>query len=62
MPKAPFKYNNQDHSLLMGLLAADNITKGAGHDLWAVNTDYDRYQERAEHAPRAGLRKKGLLF
>jgi len=57
-----FKYNNQDHSLLMGLLAADNITKGAGHDLWAVNTDYDRYQERAEHAPRAGLRKKGLLF
>jgi protoporphyrinogen oxidase len=46
-----FKYNNQDHSLLMGLLVADNITGGAGHDLWAVNTDYDRYQERAAHAP-----------
>jgi protoporphyrinogen oxidase len=40
-----FKYNNQDHSILMGLLAADNICHGATHDLWAVNTDYDSYQE-----------------
>lgn len=42
-----FKYNNQDHSILMGLLAADNIANGAGHDLWAVNTD-DEYQEAAQ--------------
>jgi protoporphyrinogen oxidase len=40
-----FKYNNQDHSILMGLLAAENISDGASHDLWAVNTDYE-YQER----------------
>jgi protoporphyrinogen oxidase len=40
-----FKYNNQDHSILMGLLAADNILKNAGNDLWAVNSDYDNYQE-----------------
>lgn len=40
-----FKYNNQDHSILMGLLAADNILKGTNHDLWAVNSDYDTYQE-----------------
>ncbi len=39
-----FKYNNQDHSILMGVLAAENIADGAGHDLWAVNTD-DEYQE-----------------
>lgn len=39
-----FKYNNQDHSILMGLLAAENIVDQAGHDLWKVNTDYD-YQE-----------------
>lgn len=39
-----FKYNNQDHSILMGLLAADNIAGGSRHDLWAVNTDYE-YQE-----------------
>lgn len=42
-----FKYNNQDHSILMGLLAAENITKNAGHDLWSVNTDYESYQESA---------------
>lgn len=39
-----FKYNNQDHSILMGLLAAENIADGKQHDLWAVNTDYE-YQE-----------------
>jgi protoporphyrinogen oxidase len=39
-----FKYNNQDHSILMGLLAAENITDGTNHDLWAINTDYE-YQE-----------------
>lgn len=39
-----FKYNNQDHSILMGLLAAENIVDGSEHDLWAVNTD-DEYQE-----------------
>lgn len=42
-----FKYNNQDHSILMGLLAADNIMNGAGHDLWSINTDYENYQETA---------------
>jgi len=41
-----FKYNNQDHSLLMGILAAENVTRGARHDLWDVNAD-DRYQEEA---------------
>jgi protoporphyrinogen oxidase len=41
-----FKYNNQDHSILMGLLAADNIcSQQAKHDLWEINTDYDEYQE-----------------
>ncbi len=42
-----FKYNNQDHSILMGLLAAENIAEGAAHDLWSVNTDYESYQEEA---------------
>lgn len=39
-----FKYNNQDHSILMGLLAAENIAKGTAHDLWGINSD-DEYQE-----------------
>jgi len=42
-----FKYNNQDHSILMGFLAAENITKNAGHDLWVINTDYESYQEQS---------------
>jgi protoporphyrinogen oxidase len=41
-----FKYNNQDHSILMGLLAAENILENKDHDLWAVNTD-TAYQESA---------------
>lgn len=41
-----FKYNNQDHSLLMGLLAAENFALKRHHDLWSVNTD-DVYQEEA---------------
>ena len=40
-----FKYNNQDHSILMGMLAAENIQQATSADLWAVNTDYDSYQE-----------------
>ena len=40
-----FKYNNQDHSILMGLLAAENIVGAAGNDLWEINTDYESYQE-----------------
>jgi hypothetical protein len=31
----------------MGILAAENLLAGRGHDLWAVNTDYDAYQEDA---------------
>jgi protoporphyrinogen oxidase len=42
-----FKYNNQDHSILMGLLVADNLINNRKHDLWHVNTD-DEYQEEAK--------------
>ena len=40
-----YKYNNQDHSIFMGLLAAENILEGKSHNLWEINTDYDTYQE-----------------
>lgn len=39
-----FKYNNQDHSILMGILVAENITHNTNHNLWNVNSDYE-YQE-----------------
>ena len=42
-----FKYNNQDHSILMGLLAAEQILTQQERELWDVNTDYDSYQEQA---------------
>jgi len=40
-----FKYNNQDHSILMGIQAAANILQGPYKDLWKINTDYEDYQE-----------------
>lgn len=40
-----FKYNNQDHSILMGLLAAENITEKTKHKLCNVNSDYETFQE-----------------
>jgi protoporphyrinogen oxidase len=42
-----FKYNNQDHSILMGLLAAEKITGNNDVDLWDINTDTE-YQEDGE--------------
>jgi len=39
-----FKYNNQDHSILMGQFAVENILDDGKHDLWNVNSD-DEYQE-----------------
>jgi protoporphyrinogen oxidase len=42
-----FKYNSQDHSILMGILATENLLENRNHDLWAVNADYDSYQEDA---------------
>ncbi len=42
-----FKYNNQDHSILMGLLAAEKIAENKGINLWDINTDTE-YQEEGE--------------
>ena len=51
-----FKYNNQDHSILMGVLAAENILEERNHDLWAVNTDSE-YQEAAS-IQKTGLQRE----
>ena len=40
-----FKYNNQDHSILMGILAAENLLDNRAHDLWTGNTHHETYQE-----------------
>jgi hypothetical protein len=38
------RYNNQDHSMLAGLLAARNVM-GARFNLWDLNTDQDFQEE-----------------
>ena len=40
-----FKCNNQDHSILMGILAAENILERRSNDPWSINTDYEIYQD-----------------
>jgi protoporphyrinogen oxidase len=52
-----FKYNNQDHSILMGKLAVENILENTNHNLWEINTDYDSYQESSV-ITKTGLQKK----
>lgn len=37
------RYNNQDHSMLTGILAARNIL-GESHNLWEVNTERSYYE------------------
>jgi protoporphyrinogen oxidase len=38
------RYNNQDHSMLTGILAVRNIL-GENHDLWDVNTERSYYED-----------------
>ena len=40
-----YKYNNQDHSILMGIMAAENVLENKKNNLWSINTDYEVYQE-----------------
>jgi len=49
------KYNNQDHSMLTAMMTLSNM-RGASHDVWAVNTDFDYHEEQkvAEESGRNG--------
>jgi protoporphyrinogen oxidase len=55
------KYNNQDHSMLTGLMAAKNILKHGAYDVWKVRTDttYDETEDKkGDHSARAVPLKK----
>jgi protoporphyrinogen oxidase len=39
------RYNNQDHSMLTGMLAARNILGRGRFDLWSVNADTDYHED-----------------
>jgi len=48
------RYNNQDHSMVAGVLAARNLD-GERHDVWAVNVEQEYHEEAVEErlVPRA---------
>jgi protoporphyrinogen oxidase len=50
------KYNNQDHSMLTAMMTVWNM-QGAGHDVWAVNTDFDYHEEIRPPATPARRRR-----
>ncbi len=39
------RYNNQDHSMVTGMLAVRNVVFGEKNDLWAVNTSPDYHEQ-----------------
>jgi protoporphyrinogen oxidase len=39
------RYDNQDHAMLTGTLAARNAAAGERHDVWQVNTDQEYHEE-----------------
>jgi protoporphyrinogen oxidase len=48
-------YNNQDHSMMTGILVARNIATGTTFDPWMVNTDAEYHEEaRADEGSETG--------
>ena len=45
------RYNNQDHSMLAGMLAARNVI-GETHDVWAVNVEQEYHEEVVDDSRR----------
>ena len=54
------RYNNSDHSMLTGLLAAKNIL-GEKHDLWNVNVERS-YHEEFTNSEKAYAHLKNQAF
>ena len=44
------RYNNQDHAMLTGVLAAKNLF-GENRDLWSINTERSYYEEMGTQRP-----------
>jgi protoporphyrinogen oxidase len=49
------RYNNQDHSMVAGMLAARNLA-GESHDVWAVNVEQQYHEEVTDSSRRVGDR------
>ncbi|MDB9529338.1 NAD(P)/FAD-dependent oxidoreductase [Oscillatoria sp. CS-180] len=54
------RYNNQDHSMLTGILAAKNIL-GENHNLWDVNTERSYHEEFMKPEPKPAQKELELV-
>lgn len=54
------RYNNMDHSMLTGILAAKNVL-GEQYDIWNVNEDEEYLEENTERATNERFSKEILL-
>jgi protoporphyrinogen oxidase len=55
------RYNNQDHSMMTGLLTAQNIAEGSTHDVWAVNVEDSYHEEKPKDAAGGTGRSAPIL-
>lgn len=54
------RYNNQDHSMLTGIYAVENLVLGHHHDLWKVNADEEYHEQRRESPISRGPARRGV--
>jgi len=50
------RYNNQDHSMMTGVLAARNVT-GGHFDVWSVNVEQEYHEEKRAAASRPAAQR-----
>ena len=50
------RYNNMDHSMLTGILSAQNIS-GAEHDIWEVGEEKEYLEEKSTRGDRSALKE-----
>ena len=50
------RYNNMDHSMLTGILSAQNIS-GAEHDIWEVGEEKEYLEEKSRKGDRSALKE-----
>jgi protoporphyrinogen oxidase len=55
------KYDNQDHAMLTGMMAARNIM-GESFDLWRVNSDAEYLEEEPDAAAEGGRSQPAPLY
>jgi protoporphyrinogen oxidase len=54
------RYNNQDHAMMSGFLAARNLLQGRRFDVWSLSSDAEYFEEaRVTVAPRAATARDG---